>query len=481
MHAPLRRRAGGGDRASGARERRGGHRRAGRRSSRPSRSPTRTTGRGSTQTCRRARDPPHRRRDRLRLRTDGPLLRERALGAAPGHHVDGQGPDAAATRRSGRPRPPGTSRTPSPTGRCCISTPTRATRWRPRRRSRRSTCSPRSRSSTARQPSSPCSGASSNGSTQATSRVVAISVIGLLSSIELDVADRDDVQDLLIGLRHELYERGVIARCRGRRRDPDRRLLPHARGVGGGSRLRGTGRRRCRRRRPAGGPMTRIVEVREQAVRLEAAIRNSLIDFSQMTVSVVAVITDRVVDGRPVVGLGFNSIGRYAASGILRDRFIPRLLAGRPGQPARRRRRAGPGRDPGSRHEEREARRARRAQRGRGGRWRSRSGTSRPSSPASPSIACWPTATTSGRFDTHVEVYAAGGYYYPDEGADRLVEEMRGYLDQGYTHLKMKIGGASLDEDMARLETVLGLVGRREPARRRRQRPIRPRDRDRLR
>ena len=76
--------------------------------------------------------------------------------------------------------------------------------------------------------------------------------------------------------------------------------------------------------------MTRIVEVREQAVRLEAAIRNSLIDFSQMTVSVVAVITDRVVDGRPVVGLGFNSIGRYAASGILRDRFIPRLLQADP-------------------------------------------------------------------------------------------------------------------------------------------------------
>ena len=48
---------------------------------------------------------------------------------------------------------------------------------------------------------------------QATSRVVAISVIGLLAGIELDIADRDDVQDLLIGLRHELYEHGVIARC----------------------------------------------------------------------------------------------------------------------------------------------------------------------------------------------------------------------------------------------------------------------------
>jgi L-alanine-DL-glutamate epimerase-like enolase superfamily enzyme len=63
-----------------------------------------------------------------------------------------------------------------------------------------------------------------------------------------------------------------------------------------------------------------------------------------------------------------------------------------------------------------------------------------------------------GRFDTRVEVYAAGGYYYPDGGHARLAEEMRGYLDAGYTHLKMKIGGASLDEDMARIETVLELV-----------------------
>jgi D(-)-tartrate dehydratase len=203
--------------------------------------------------------------------------------------------------------------------------------------------------------------------------------------------------------------------------------------------------------------MTRIVEVREQAVRLEAAIRNSLIDFSQMTVSVVAVLTDRVVDGRPVVGLGFNSIGRYAASGILRDRFIPRLLqadldsllddAGEL-DPALVRDLVMKNEKPGGHGE--------------------RSGAV-----AAMEIAVWDVAAklagvplyrlladryNDGRFDTHVDVYAAGGYYYPDEGADRLVAEMRSYLDEGYTHLKMKIGGASLDEDMARLETVLGLV-----------------------
>ena len=72
--------------------------------------------------------------------------------------------------------------------------------------------------------------------------------------------------------------------------------------------------------------MTRITEVREVAVNLRAEIRNSLIDFSKMTVSLVAVVSDWRVEGRPAVGLGFNSIGRYAASGILRERFIPRLL-----------------------------------------------------------------------------------------------------------------------------------------------------------
>ena len=63
-----------------------------------------------------------------------------------------------------------------------------------------------------------------------------------------------------------------------------------------------------------------------------------------------------------------------------------------------------------------------------------------------------------GAFDTHVPVYAAGGYYYPDGGIPRLLEEMRGYLGMGYTHLKMKIGGASIDEDMERIEAVLPLV-----------------------
>jgi hypothetical protein len=51
------------------------------------------------------------------------------------------------------------------------------------------------------------------------------------------------------------------------------------------------------------------------------------VNFSEMTVSVVALITDVIREGKPVVGFGFNSNGRYAPSGLLRERFIPRLMS----------------------------------------------------------------------------------------------------------------------------------------------------------
>src|SRR3546814_2659096 len=71
----------------------------------------------------------------------------------------------------------------------------------------------------------------------------------------------------------------------------------------------------------------RIVDVVEKSVPIRSEIRNAFIDFSQMTCSVVALVTDVVRDGRPVVGYGFNSNGRYAQGGLLRERFLPRLKA----------------------------------------------------------------------------------------------------------------------------------------------------------
>src|SRR5215467_3383482 len=70
----------------------------------------------------------------------------------------------------------------------------------------------------------------------------------------------------------------------------------------------------------------RIVEVKETTFPIGSAIANAYIDFSKMTCSVVAVVTDVVRNGRPVVGYGFNSNGRYSQGSIIRERLIPRVM-----------------------------------------------------------------------------------------------------------------------------------------------------------
>src|ERR1700731_2050475 len=74
----------------------------------------------------------------------------------------------------------------------------------------------------------------------------------------------------------------------------------------------------------------RIVDIRETAIPLRSQLANSSFDFSEMTTSVVAVITDVVRDGAPVTGFAFNSTGRYACGAQMRARFIPRVLAADP-------------------------------------------------------------------------------------------------------------------------------------------------------
>src|SRR5947208_11630893 len=74
----------------------------------------------------------------------------------------------------------------------------------------------------------------------------------------------------------------------------------------------------------------RITDIRETSIALNSTLKNSSIDFSEMTTSVVAVITDVQRDGKPVVGFAFNSTGRYACGAQMRARFIPRILKAEP-------------------------------------------------------------------------------------------------------------------------------------------------------
>ena len=204
--------------------------------------------------------------------------------------------------------------------------------------------------------------------------------------------------------------------------------------------------------------MVRIVAVREVTKPIASPIRNAYIDFSRMTTSLVAVVTDVVRDGRRVVGYGFNSNGRYGQGGLIRERFAPRLMEA---DPASLLDDAGTNLDPDRV-------------------WACLMQNEKPGGHGERSVAVgtidmavWDAhakiagqplfrllAERHGRqADPRVFVYAAGGYYYPGKDTQALRSEMRSYLDRGYTVVKMKIGGASLDEDRARIEAVLTEIG----------------------
>jgi len=203
----------------------------------------------------------------------------------------------------------------------------------------------------------------------------------------------------------------------------------------------------------------RILEIREIAAPLRSSLRNAFIDFSQMTTSVVAVVTDVVRSGRKVVGYGFNSNGRYAVGGLLRDRFIPRILRA---EPERLLSEAGDNLDP---HRIWGVMMAGEKPGGHG---------DRSLAVGAIDMALWDAVAkveerplfrvladryNGGRADERAFVYAAGGYYQPGKNLTALRDEMKSYLGMGYTVVKMKIGGDTLDEDLGRIEAVLGVVG----------------------
>ena len=203
----------------------------------------------------------------------------------------------------------------------------------------------------------------------------------------------------------------------------------------------------------------RIVDLREITAPISSSIANAFINFSRMTCSLVAVVTDVVRDGRPVIGYGFNSNGRYGQGGLIRERFARRLLEAPPPSLLND---AGDNLDPDRiwavlMHNEKPG--------GHG---------ERSVAVGTIDMAVWDAvAKIAGvplfrllaerhgvQADPRVFVYAAGGYYYPGKDLAALRAEMRSYLDRGYTVVKMKIGGAGIDEDRERIEAVLTEIGR---------------------
>jgi D(-)-tartrate dehydratase len=202
----------------------------------------------------------------------------------------------------------------------------------------------------------------------------------------------------------------------------------------------------------------RIVDIRESAIPLKSSLSNSSFDFSEMTTSVVAVITDVIRGGKPVCGLAFNSTGRYACGAQMCARFIPRILSAAPDtllddagllDPAKilevmlKREKAGG-------HSERSI------------------------AIGTIEVAIWDALAkildkplhvllaerfNGGRVAERVFCYVGGGWYWPGQTIRDLQDEMRRHQASGYTMLKMKVGGLPLEDDLRRLKAVLEVVG----------------------
>ena len=203
----------------------------------------------------------------------------------------------------------------------------------------------------------------------------------------------------------------------------------------------------------------RITAIHSAAVPIASEIRNAYIDFSKMNASVVAVVTDVIRDGKPVIGYGFNSNGRYAQRGLLAERFIPRVLEADAKSLMN---------DAGDNLEPHRI-------------WATMFANEKPGGHGERSVAIgtvdmavWDAVAkierkplyrllaeryNGGKVDDKVFVYAAGGYYYPGKNLTALQDEMKKYLGLGYSVVKMKIGGDSLADDLKRIEAVIKVVG----------------------
>ncbi len=203
----------------------------------------------------------------------------------------------------------------------------------------------------------------------------------------------------------------------------------------------------------------KIVDIRESTRPIQSNIRNAYIDFSKMTLSLVAVVTDVIRDGKPVIGYGFNSNGRYGQGALMRDRFLSRVLEAKPETLLD---------DTGNNLDPHRI-------------WATLMTNEKPGGHGERSVAVgtidmavWDAVAKiagkplyqlladrygNGVANRKVFVYAAGGYYWADKGLQGLTDEMRSYLDRGYSVVKMKIGGAPLAEDCKRIEAVLKLLG----------------------
>lgn len=201
----------------------------------------------------------------------------------------------------------------------------------------------------------------------------------------------------------------------------------------------------------------RILAIHERTVPVASAMRNAAISFGGMTASALAIVTDHLVEGQPVIGYAFDSIGRYGKGGLLRERFIPRLLAA----PAASLQGADGLLDPAA------CWRAAMQDEKDGGHGE------RPGAVGLIDAAVWDAlakargeplwrtlaavhgvAGTGPLFGT----YGSCGHFQPSGGTAGLQDELRAALDLGYRTVKIKVDGRNASADAARVEAALAVL-----------------------
>jgi D(-)-tartrate dehydratase len=196
----------------------------------------------------------------------------------------------------------------------------------------------------------------------------------------------------------------------------------------------------------------KIVDIRLRTVPISRFVDPS-IPSGGLTTTMVAIVTDVVRSGKPIVGFGFSSIGRFGQQGLIEERFAPRLQqaafadvsdeGGKNIDPFRAWSVMMKGEKPGGHGE-------------------------RCVAVGTLDMALWDLVAKIADVPLHqhiaaygpktpiktVKAYAGGGYYYPHDDFARLVDEARKVRDLGYTHFKLKIGSAPLAQDLKRIEAV---------------------------
>ena len=203
----------------------------------------------------------------------------------------------------------------------------------------------------------------------------------------------------------------------------------------------------------------KIVDIREIAVPLKSNIRNSVFDFSEMTTSVVAVISDVIQDGKPLIGYAFNSTGRYACGAQMRDRFIPRILKTNPEDYLN---------ETDTNFSPEKLLKCMMQREKPGGH------TERSVAIGTIEVAIWDLVAkieqlplyvvlanqfNDRQIPTHVPCYVGGGWYAPGKGIPELQAEIQKRMDEGYRIMKVKVGGAPIAEDLKRLDAAIQIVG----------------------